>query len=290
MKKIVYCDIDGTISDDRPRAFLLEAAHLAYAASDPKSTKCFDEYHYALKHDEMWNDIASLLMKYQGERYEIVFLTARTEFWRDETVKWFNRKNPTLWQKVRCLYMRDGSDIRSNEEVKADQIKRHIQSHHLTAENIAVIMDDSEAVLNYLGREYPGALLFLASEGNWERMRLKNGQKIRQQEEPKSTTVDAALKKLADLYLDRNQTYGDSYKKFGKLMLALQGFVPGGSFPTDTEDDWNRLGILLMVASKLSRYCSSYLDDGHPDSLDDTSVYAQMLSEIDREIRAAKKK
>ena len=69
-------------------------------------------------------------------------------------------------------------------------------------------------------------------------------------------------------------------------MVALQNFVPGGSFPTETEDDWNRLCLLFMMASKLSRYCASYTNGGHPDSLDDNSVYAQMLNEIDREIQA----
>ena len=146
------------------------------------------------------------------------------------------------------------------------------------------IIDDSQIVLDYLGTIYPEAALILADHGQLTKYHRRGG--IRKKD--KLPTVDEALHKLADLYLDRNKLYRDNYKKFGALMVALQNFVPGGKFPTETEDDWNRLCMLFMLASKMSRYCANYTDGGHPDSLDDDTVYAQMLNEIDREIQSAK--
>ena len=69
-------------------------------------------------------------------------------------------------------------------------------------------------------------------------------------------------------------------------MMALAAFVPDGKFPTESEDDWNRLGLLVMVASKtVSIFVRDIWKAGHSDSLDDLSVYSQMLNEIDYEIR-----
>ena len=320
VKKIVFCDIDGTISDDRSRADLLIKAHKMYEDIKPKSTKHYDDYHSALFEDNMWHNIANLLLQYHADNFEIVLVTARTECWREETKKWFISIKPMLWHKITSLYMRHKSDVRSNERVKADHIRVYLRENKLTPENVTAIIDDSQVVLTKLGNEFPQAILLLADKGQWSRYRvsaapprpdypkpppppthsdditpkeirslsamLTEENAIYRQEEPKSQTVDTALKRLADLYCGRNKLYGDNYKKFGALMVALQNFVPGGAFPAETEDDWNRLGVMVMLASKISRYCAIYKDGGHSDSLDDLSVYSQMLNEIDREIRS----
>jgi hypothetical protein len=36
-----------------------------------------------------------------------------------------------------------------------------------------------------------------------------------------------------------------------------------------------------MMASKLARYANNFFTGGHADSLEDISVYAQMLREVD---------
>lgn len=89
--------------------------------------------------------------------------------------------------------------------------------------------------------------------------------------------VASELKAKADLFAQRAAVYGDNYKFFGQAMMGL---FPRGLHCT-TEEEFARLGIFIMLASKLSRYAQNFNRGGHEDSLDDTSVYAMMLKEID---------
>ena len=276
--RVVFCDIDGTISDDRPRAHLLAEAHKMAEVRNTQSPSHFDRYHSRLSNDDIFPDVVEALLLCHKQGKSIVFVTGRTEKWRKETANWLAAKCPQLCEIYSHLYMRDDYAVVSNEKNKAS----HIRNYHGI---IDTIIDDSETVLDYLRKEYPTAHLVLAKDGTLLPCPSTRPIPMQSTAEP---TVDEALKILADLFLDRNKLYGDNYKKFGALMLALQAFVPGGSFPTETKDDWNRLGLLVMLASKLSRYCSKYMDGGHPDSLDDNSVYSQMLNEIDRGIQSTK--
>lgn len=102
----------------------------------------------------------------------------------------------------------------------------------------------------------------------------------------KVLSVPEAFEKMANMFRERNAVYGSTYKDFGKVLMALrpQGYV------IETEEDANRLGILIHVADKLARYCRQFHAGGHPDSLDDLSVYAQLLQECDSEYRARAEK
>jgi hypothetical protein len=90
--------------------------------------------------------------------------------------------------------------------------------------------------------------------------------------------VPGWLNDAAAIYKQRNLIYGDSYKKFGKVMFVL--FPDGVS--AKGEDDLNRLGVLNMIVSKLMRYANNFSMGGHDDSLDDIAVYAMMLKELDQ--------
>lgn len=90
------------------------------------------------------------------------------------------------------------------------------------------------------------------------------------------------LQESVDIFRKRNELYGDNYKKFGAVMHAL--------FPNELQRSseaavgyWNRLGILVQIVSKLTRYCENFNEGGHDDSLKDLSVYAAMLRELDKE-------
>ena len=283
-RHIVFCDIDGTISDDRPRGQLLIEARKIAGVSQTRTTKHYDEYHSSLHNDDIFPNTVNYLMARHKEGKKIVFITARNDKWRLKTVDWFIERCPQLWKISQALCMRDDLDLRPSEQVKYDHIYRIITNRVPFHGIIDTLIDDDEDVLDYLRMVFPTARPLLARGG----ILFPYPNPIQSTESPstESPTVDAALKKLADIYLERNALYKDNYKNFGTMMMALQNFVPGGSFPTETEDDWNRLCLLFMLASKVSRYCASYMDGGHPDSLDDSSVYAQMLNEIDREIRS----
>lgn len=97
-----------------------------------------------------------------------------------------------------------------------------------------------------------------------------------------SKFVPDQLRKAAEIYEQRNTLYGDNYKRFGPIMKLL---FPDGIM-VKYDDDWNRLGILVQVVSKLTRYAQNFKEGGHADSLDDMAVYAMMLKELDAEFLA----
>jgi hypothetical protein len=94
-------------------------------------------------------------------------------------------------------------------------------------------------------------------------------------------TVPELLRKSAKIYEQRNKVYGDTYKRFGKVMTGL--------FPTgmrcNSEEDFNRMGCLVQVVGKLVRYSAQFDRFGHEDSLEDLAVYTMMLQELDDEMR-----
>lgn len=98
---------------------------------------------------------------------------------------------------------------------------------------------------------------------------------------PRNPTVPEMLAALGDLYRKRNKLYKNNYKHFGTVMF---GMFPNG-VTLRTAEEFNRFAIFVQLVAKLTRYGQSFADGGHVDSLDDTSVYAQMLQEYDREIR-----
>lgn len=98
-------------------------------------------------------------------------------------------------------------------------------------------------------------------------------------------TVPEMLRDCAKLYEERNAVYGDNYKHFGTIITGL--FPEGCGIELSTEEDWNRFGIIVQIASKLSRYCVNFKNGGHDDSLQDLAVYATMLRELDAEALAA---
>jgi hypothetical protein len=90
-------------------------------------------------------------------------------------------------------------------------------------------------------------------------------------------TVPDRLKKLGNLFEERNHLFSDNYHHFGKIC--------GGLFPNglhlETEEEHNRYVIFIQLVHKLSRYSNTIKNGGHKDSLNDFSVYAQMLAEYD---------
>lgn len=93
-------------------------------------------------------------------------------------------------------------------------------------------------------------------------------------------SVPEMLREGAATYEERNKIYGSNYKKFG---VAFAPLLAGITLNTAT--DVNRMGVLIQMLSKISRYVENWAKGGHDDSLLDLSVYTTMLRELDNEAR-----
>jgi len=88
-----------------------------------------------------------------------------------------------------------------------------------------------------------------------------------------------SLRESADVFEERGKVYGDAYKNFGHVLMALR---PNG-FAIRNIEDANRLGVLTQIVMKIVRYANQFEAGGHDDSLLDLSTYAAMLRELDAE-------
>jgi hypothetical protein len=90
-------------------------------------------------------------------------------------------------------------------------------------------------------------------------------------------TVGQQLNRIADLFDRKSEEYGDSYKNMGKVLVAL---FPNG-ITLKTEDELNRFVTFVQLVFKVNRYAHNYEKGGHMDSMDDLSIYSQIMNSID---------
>jgi hypothetical protein len=82
---------------------------------------------------------------------------------------------------------------------------------------------------------------------------------------------------LISIYDQRRGTYGEDYTHIGESMI---GMFPNG-LNLVSERDFTRFALLCSIHGKLLRYAARFKDNGHADSLDDISIYAQLLRSVD---------
>lgn len=91
------------------------------------------------------------------------------------------------------------------------------------------------------------------------------------------TDVADNLSALVQLHQDRSELYGDDYLRVGP---SFAGVFPHG-LELKSPADFTRFALLTHIHGKLLRYAARFHDGGHDDSLDDISVYAQLLKHAD---------
>ena len=96
-----------------------------------------------------------------------------------------------------------------------------------------------------------------------------------------SRTAPENLEAGAATFRERGQVYGKSYIKFGGVMSEL---FPNGLW-IDSRDTAShvRLGIMVQIIGKLTRYAEQMTRGGHRDSAHDMMVYSAMLEEVTEE-------
>lgn len=92
----------------------------------------------------------------------------------------------------------------------------------------------------------------------------------------KRTAADI-LEDAAETFRARNAVYSDNFLRVGNMMVAM---FPSG-ITLKTQQDWNRMHMLLMAIVKQSRYATNWDKGGHQDSIHDAIVYGAMLEMID---------
>ena len=101
--------------------------------------------------------------------------------------------------------------------------------------------------------------------------------RIGQDYAPNLPTIQQRLRELGLKRMAKQHEYGDNYKTGGKLLMGL---FPRG-FVIQTEEEANRLTLIVFMATKLSRYCENLKAGGHADSLDDLALYAMLARDCD---------
>lgn len=106
-----------------------------------------------------------------------------------------------------------------------------------------------------------------------------------------STNSSSALKSPDQILLDgaetyavKNAEYGDNFRLFPRVMVAL---FPEG-ITLRTYEDWMRMQFFLLKVVKLTRYTQNIDAGGHPDSIHDDMVYSAMLEAVDAEFNYAR--
>src|SRR5580765_1648071 len=89
--------------------------------------------------------------------------------------------------------------------------------------------------------------------------------------------VPDQLKALADIHADRAESYGMDYLRIGPSLL---GMFPEG-IELKSEQDLTRFVLFCQAHGKLLRYAARFKEGGHTDSLDDLSLYSQILRYVD---------
>lgn len=223
-------------------------------------SNCFHRiYYWYDKNYDKWNELFSqdsvneqMVQRIKSHRelnQDIILCTAKSEIYQKEVMTWLVKHD--LFYLINCIYYRDADDSRLSVNVKKDMLIKIKKKW-----NVIKVYDDRPNIC---------------------RMYINNGIEVHCPSHAIKTPADQ-LKEAAELFEEKNKEYGSSYKEFGKIMLA---YFPDGVV-LKTKKDFTRWGMLNIMMSKISRYCNNFTKGGHPDSLNDLSVYSAMLAEIDQ--------
>lgn len=125
----VLCDIDGTIADVKHR--------LQYAKGETKDWKKFFSL---ISEDTVRKDVQNILVAEYNKGRTIIFVSARPETYKKETLEWLHKNMLTFaWTVI----MRRANDKRVDTEVK----KQMLDTYFPDKSKIALVIDDRPSVI-----------------------------------------------------------------------------------------------------------------------------------------------
>ena len=255
MTGYVIVDLDGCLSDDRPRRHLL-----------PEHGGSYDRYHAACASDRPVEKVLSdvkydALDEHGAQQSLLLIVTGRNEDWRFETDDWLNRHLPGL--EYHILMRSQGRDFRWAPQLKMELLDNYFFNEHAHSGGInegwarvVSAYDDRQDILDRYPIRSDAKHLTLLSTGQ---------------------SVPEILRTMAETYEQRNAVYGDNFKNVAPLMKAL--FPDGVPERLVTTSTWH---LFELVVVKLTRFANSNLK--HTDSVHDIAVYSAMIeSELTKE-------
>ena len=153
-KKIVIFDIDGTLADNSHRQHFLEG--------EKKDWKSFFD---AMVFDKPVKPIVDLYQSLVDlDKHKIVIFTGRPVNYQHQTVTWLYDHviGYETWPR---LLMRKHGDYRSDSIIKKELLYEFLDSHNLTKNDIAFVIDDRQQVVEMWRSE--GIACLQCAEGDF---------------------------------------------------------------------------------------------------------------------------
>lgn len=130
-QSVVLCDLDGTIADITHRLHYIKA---------PDGKKDWKGFFSGIPLDTVRQDVREILLDFYNKGHTIIFLSARPDTYKKETLMWLEKNCLTF---AFTLIMREARDKRPDTEVKKDMLDRYFPDRSV----IHTIIDDRPSVI-----------------------------------------------------------------------------------------------------------------------------------------------
>ncbi len=148
IKGYVLCDIDGTIADISHRLrFVKPKKNLKSKPGepdvyedDPRFKKDWKSFFSGIPSDIVREDTRKILIDYYNQGYDVIFITARPDDYKEATIEWLHKHMLTF---AFTIIMRRAGDTRKDTEVKKDMLDKYFPDKSL----IYRVIDDRPSVI-----------------------------------------------------------------------------------------------------------------------------------------------
>jgi uncharacterized HAD superfamily protein len=149
MKRIILCDIDGTLATIGDRAKILE--------KDELTEKDYDEFNARSATSSCIQDIANIVRNLKDAETKIYLITAREKKWKKITQHWL-RLNEIPYDN---LLMRNDGDKNSDADVKLKIVKEYVNP-----KRVWFVLEDRDDVVQ-MYREDLGLTCLQVNKGDY---------------------------------------------------------------------------------------------------------------------------
>ena len=149
MKRIILCDIDGTLATIGDRAKILE--------KDKLTEKEYDEFNAQSESSSCIEDIANIIRNLKDAETKIYLITAREKKWKKITQHWL-RLNEIPYDN---LLMRNDGDKNSDADVKLKIVKEYVNP-----KRVWFVLEDRDDVVQ-MYREELGLTCLQVNKGDY---------------------------------------------------------------------------------------------------------------------------